>query len=132
MWQPQTQSQMLNAHVTCLQTSKVSALHLSASEYWNISDESSITSIRSYVYCLLSALGYFDDKNGFNVDRIMDQVKLIPYLKNTAFQRSVFEKCADKNESNDLADVWAFRGFRCLMDEIKKEQTAKHTKTVLL
>lgn len=113
---------MLYAHVKCLQSSNVSTLTLSAGEFWNNLDDSSIVSVRSYVHCLLSTLGYFDDKNGFNVNRIMEQVKENPHLKNAAFQRSVIEKCADKNENNDRADVWAFRGFRCLMDEIKKEQ----------
>lgn len=115
---------MLYAHVKCLQSSNVSASMLSASEFWNNSDDSSMASVRSYVHCLLSALGYFDDKNGFNVERIMNQVKEMPYLKNSAFEQSVIEKCAAKNENNELADVWAFRGFRCLMAEIKKEQMA--------
>lgn len=95
---------------------------LSASKLWNSPDDSSMDGVRSYVYCLLTTLGYFDDKNGFNVDRITKQVKEMPYLKNSAFKRSVFEKCANKNENEEVADVWAFRGFRCLMDEIKKEQ----------
>lgn len=108
----------------------MSALLLSASEFWNIPDDSSMVMIRRYVHCLLSTLGYFDDKTGFNVDHIMAQVEEIPYLKNTAFQRPVFEKCADKNVNNDTADVWAFRGFRCLMDEIKKEQMSRYGKLV--
>lgn len=122
---------MLLAHVKCLEQYNVSSLILSAREFWNVSDESSLISLRGYVHCLLNALGYFNDKNGFNIDRVMHQIKDIPYLKNSAFQRSVIENCADKNTSNDPADVWAFRGFRCLMDEIKNEQMHKREKIVL-
>lgn len=110
----------------------VSTSILSTSDFWNVSDDSSQASIRGYVHCLLSVLGYFDDKTGFDVDRIMHQIKEIPYLKNTSFQRPIIEKCADKNVSDDPSDVWAFRGFRCLMDEIKNEQMEGREKSLLM
>lgn len=114
---------MLYAHAKCVDYSKVSDLVLSTTEFWNIpDDDSSMVSVRSYVHCLMNALGYFEDTTGFNIDRILEDAKEIPYLKNTLFKRSVFEKCAFKKENNEPVDVWAFRGFRCLMDEIKKEK----------
>lgn len=123
---------MLYSHVKCLERFNVSTLKLGASDFWNMPDDSSTASVRGYVHCLLTGLGYFDDNTGYNIDRIMHQVKELPHLKNTAFQRSVFEKCCGRNENNDPADVWAFRGFRCLMDEIKKEQMGGYEKIVLL
>lgn len=123
---------MLRAHVKCTEISKLSPLVLAIPEFWNISDESSLVSIKSYVHCLLSALRYFNNKTGFDVDRIMDQSKDIPYLKQTALKRSAFEKCAIKNENTDQADVWALEGFKCLMEEIKKVQMDAFTKVATL
>nr|AWC08453.1 odorant-binding protein 42 [Bradysia odoriphaga] len=120
VWQPPTKLQMIQAHDKCLRQSNLPPLVLTVSEFWNLSDDSSIRTIRDYVHCVLTTLHLFDDKSGFDVDRIMEQVTDIPYLKNTVIERSTIEKCADGNENNDLADVWAFRGFRCFMDIIKK------------
>ncbi len=89
-----------------------------------------MVSVRSYVHCLLTSLGYFDDSTGFNIDRIMDQAREIPYLKNVAIERSVFEKCAVRNENDIHAVEWAFKGFQCIMEEIKKEQMVKNVKFV--
>ncbi|XP_037042665.1 general odorant-binding protein 99a-like [Bradysia coprophila] len=120
VWQPPTKLQMIQTHDKCLRKSNLPPLVLTVSEFWNLSDESSIRRIRDYVHCVLTTLHFFDDKSGFDVDRIMEQVTDIPYLKNTVIERSTIEKCADGNENNDVADVWAFRGFRCFMDVIKK------------
>lgn len=106
---------------------------LAASDYWNDMPESStLVSIRGYVHCLLSNLGYFDDKNGYNIDRILLQLKQIQYFKNSAFQRSVLEKCADNNENNDPPEVWAFRGFRCMMEEVKSEPMSENNRIMFL
>lgn len=114
-----------------MESSKVTALMLaSANDCWNTTDDLSKARFRSYIHCLLTSLGYFDDENGFYVDRIMDQAKGMPYY-NKAIQRSVIEKCADKNEQNDPADVWAVRGLRCLMDDMKKEQTGGYKNFII-
>lgn len=113
---------MQQAHEKCLQKSKISPMTLlSFGEFWNVSENSAIGGIRDYVYCCLTTMRYFDDKAGFDVDGIMEDVVQIPYLKNIPIERSMIEQCADKNETSDSADVWAFRGFRCLMEAIKEK-----------
>ncbi|KAJ6646070.1 General odorant-binding protein 99a [Pseudolycoriella hygida] len=127
VWNPQTKTQMLFAHAKCFQTANKSGLMLSPVDFSNTSNESALLNNKTYVHCVVSELGFFDDTTGFNVDRIMKQLKDInSFIKHTStLDRATFEKCADKNENGDTVDAWAFRGFRCMMDEIKKKQMKK-------
>lgn len=64
-----------------------------------------------YVKCMLDKLGLFDDRYGFNVERLVTQ---LGQERRGIDTKNDIEKCADKN--SQLTDVceWAYRGFYCI------------------
>jgi len=61
---------------------------------------------KSYVKCALEKLGVLGE-NGFYVDRVVLQFGTDPS------DRSRFEKCAERTDTDITNDIWAFRAFRC-------------------
>lgn len=55
-------------------------------------------------------MGLFDEKEGFNVERL---VKQLGQGKNETVIRPEVVKCADKNPTKSSACAWAYRGFTC-------------------
>ncbi|CAD6992773.1 unnamed protein product [Ceratitis capitata] len=68
--------------------------------------------VRKYLLCTAKKLGIFCVHEGYHVDRIAKQFKMD---LDEAEVIAIAEGCVDKNEQGSSADVWAYRGHKCLM-----------------
>ncbi|XP_053953776.1 general odorant-binding protein 99a [Anastrepha ludens] len=68
--------------------------------------------VRKYLLCTAKKLGIFCAHEGYHADRVAKQFKMD---LDEAEVLTIAQGCADKNEQGSSADVWAYRGHKCLM-----------------
>ncbi|ALC46197.1 Obp99c [Drosophila busckii] len=70
------------------------------------------TEVRQYLLCTALKLDIFCEHEGYHADRLAKQFKM-DLTEEEALQ--IAQGCVDANEQKDPADVWAFRGHKCMM-----------------
>lgn len=64
-----------------------------------------------YVKCMMGKLRLFDERTGFNVERLVLQ---LGQDKREIDTKATIENCADQNTPKTDACEWAYRGFYCI------------------
>lgn len=63
-----------------------------------------------YVQCMLSKMGLFDGRTGFNVERLVSQLS----MNKRGDIKPEIERCTDDKFSKTNICEWAYRGFYCI------------------
>ncbi|XP_055851462.1 general odorant-binding protein 99a-like [Episyrphus balteatus] len=118
-WEPKKLNEMNEIRRECLVSNPLSVIQLAAMKKFVYLDEEQV---RKYLLCDVKKLEIFDEREGWYADRIVKQLKM---RLDEAEATKIVEVCVDKNEQKSSADVWVYRGHKCVMaskigDEIKE------------
>ncbi|EDW81161.1 Odorant-binding protein 99c [Drosophila willistoni] len=108
-WKPKTADEIKQIRIECLKEHPLSADQISALKQLTFPDESDV---RQYLLCSATKLDIFCTHQGYHADRLAKQFKM-DLTEEEALQ--IAQGCIDANEQQSPADVWAFRGHKCMM-----------------
>ncbi|XP_055907729.1 general odorant-binding protein 99a-like [Eupeodes corollae] len=108
-WVPKKFEEIKGIRAECLASNPLSTEQVDSLKAFIYPDEEPV---RKYIQCCSEKLEIFCEHEGYHVDRIVKQFKL---KMDEAEATAIVEKCVDKNEQKSSADVWVFRGHKCLM-----------------
>lgn len=106
-WTIQTQENLNSYRPECVTSLGISEELVNEYKKFNFSNDEKT---QCYINCIFKKMGLFDEKDGFNIDRL---VKQLSQGKNETVIRPEVVKCADKNPNKTNACSWAYRGFTC-------------------
>ncbi|XP_067625752.1 general odorant-binding protein 99a-like [Eurosta solidaginis] len=79
--------------------------------------------VRKYLLCSTKKLGIFSEHEGYNAERVAQQFKAD---LDAAEVLAIAQGCADKNEQGSSAEIWAYRGHKCMVSSKIGEQIKAH------
>lgn len=106
-WKIQTVENLNTYRPECATSLQIPEDKVNEYKKWNFSNDEKT---QCYIKCIFGKMGLFDEKEGFNVERL---VKQLGQGKNETVIRPEVIKCADKNTQKTNTCAWAFRGFDC-------------------
>jgi len=109
-WVPKTGLEIKDIRQECLRENPLSDEIITNMKQFIFPDEEPC---RKYLLCTAVKMGVFCTHEGYHADRLAKQFKMD---LDEAEVQSIAEGCIDKNEEGSPADVWAFRGHKCLME----------------
>ncbi|XP_041675271.1 bromodomain and WD repeat-containing DDB_G0285837-like [Drosophila eugracilis] len=71
--------------------------------------------VRKYVTCMVTKSGIFSEQQGYIGERIA-KLKNLYVPEEEALQ--IAQRCYDDNSEESPTDVWAFRGYQCLLAKL--------------
>ncbi|SPP82668.1 general odorant-binding protein 99a-like [Drosophila guanche] len=124
-WKPKTGEDIKQIRIECLKEHPLNGDQISQLKQLIFPDE---PDVRQYLLCSAQKLDIFCTHEGYHADRLAKQFKM-DLTEEEALE--IAQGCIDKNEEGSPADVWAFRGHKCLMaskigDKVKAFVKAKH------
>lgn len=108
-WVPKTGDQIKEIRAECLKAHPLNADQINKLKQLEFPDESEV---RQYLLCTATKLDIFCTHQGYHADRLAKQFKM-NLTEEDALQ--IAQSCTDSNAEKSPADVWAFRGHKCLM-----------------
>lgn len=123
-WVPKTAAQIKEIRGECLAESPLTQEQIDQLKKVEFPDE---PQVRQYLLCTALKLDVFCTHEGYHADRLAKQFKM-DLSEEEALQ--IAQGCIDNNEQKSTADVWAFRGHKCIMsskigDRVKAYLQAK-------
>lgn len=106
-WKIQTQENLVSYRPECVSSLSIGEDLVNEYKKFNFPNDDKT---QCYINCIFKKMGLFDEKEGFNVERL---VKQLGQGKNETVIRQEVVKCADKNPNKSSACNWAYRGFLC-------------------
>lgn len=108
-WVPKTAAQIKEIRGQCLAEHPLSQDQIDKLKKVEFPDEAEV---RQYILCTAVKLDVFCTHEGYHADRLAKQFKM-DLTEEEALQ--IAQGCIDNNEQKSPADVWAFRGHKCIM-----------------
>ncbi|XP_030371524.1 general odorant-binding protein 99a [Scaptodrosophila lebanonensis] len=108
-WVPKTAEQIKEIRAACLKEHALDDAQISKMKQLEFPDE---PNVRQYLLCTATKLGIFCPSQGYHADRLAKQFKM-DLSEEEALQ--IAQGCIDSNAEHSPADVWAFRGHKCMM-----------------
>ncbi|XP_022230376.1 general odorant-binding protein 99a [Drosophila obscura] len=123
-WVPKNSEEIKKIRIECLKEHPLSSEQIVSLKQLIFLDQADV---REYLYCFAQKLGIFCSHEGYHADRLAKQFRM-DLSEEEALE--IAQGCIDKNEEGSPADVWAFRGHKCLMaskigDKVKAFLKAK-------
>ncbi|XP_039971222.1 general odorant-binding protein 99a-like [Bactrocera neohumeralis] len=108
-WVPKTEAELAVIVKECLKDFPLSNEQLQKYATYQYPDEEPI---RKYMLCTAKRVGFFSEHEGYHADRVAKQFKID---LDEAEIVAIAEGCADKNVEGSSVDVWAYRGYKCVI-----------------
>ncbi|XP_011210420.1 general odorant-binding protein 99a-like [Bactrocera neohumeralis] len=108
-WVPKNVAQIKAIRQECIKDFPLSEEYIQKMKNFEYPDEEPV---RKYLLCTAKKLGVFCEHEGYHADRVAKQFKMD---LDEAEVIAIAEGCADKNVEGSSADVWAYRGHKCVM-----------------
>ncbi|KAL7726835.1 hypothetical protein ACLKA6_001903 [Drosophila palustris] len=108
-WVPKTAEQIKAIRADCLKDHPLKPEQILKLKQVEFPDE---PEVRQYLLCSAIKLDIFCTHEGYHADRLAKQFKM-DLTEEEALQ--IAQGCVDSNAEQSPADVWAFRGHKCMM-----------------
>ncbi|TDG48733.1 hypothetical protein AWZ03_004845 [Drosophila navojoa] len=108
-WAPKTANEIKEIRGECLKAHPLSVEQINKLKQTEFPDE---PEVRQYLLCTATKLDIFCTHEGYHADRLAKQFKM-DLTEEEALQ--IAQGCIDSNPEKSPADVWAFRGHKCMM-----------------
>ena len=109
-WKPKSKEEALQIREECLKLNNVPEPLVEKVKKFEYEDEESV---RCHIKCTAEKVGVWDNVKGYDVDRLYDQVVI---KEEVATNKDDLKKCIDDKHDGEDDCTWAYRNFKCMLD----------------